>query len=204
MIAGLVLAAGESSRMGQDKALLTYQGKTFLEQILVTLREAGIDRTVVVLGHHADEIQRAVNLKGAHVVINRDYRRGQTSSLQAGLAVLVEPPLEAIILCLVDHPAVSAGTIRKLVNGFRASQAPVMIPTFKGRHGHPVLVARRLFAELLALAPDQGANTVIRKYRNATQFVDVDDRGILLDVDDPETYRRLGEASDPGAPPSSR
>ncbi len=191
MIAGLILAAGESSRMGTDKALLRYQGHTFLETILETLRDAGVERAAVVLGHHAEEIQRVLRLDEVQVVINRDYQRGQTSSLQTGLKALDDAELEAIVLCLVDHPAVAAGTIRQLVAAFRQTGAPVVIPTFEGARGHPTVIGRALFQELSALAPDKGANGVIRKYRPATQFVAVMDRGILLDVDDPATYRQL-------------
>ena len=192
MIAGLILAAGESSRMGTDKALLLYRGRTFLEHILSTFHEAGLKQLTVVLGHHADEIQRAVKLTGTEVVVNQDYRRGQTSSLQAGLHALDQPAIQAIVLCLVDHPSVSAKVIRKLVAAFQQSAAPVVIPSYQGQRGHPVLISRALFAKLLVLSTSEGANTVIRKYRDSTQFVEVDDHGILVDVDDPETYRALG------------
>jgi molybdenum cofactor cytidylyltransferase len=191
MIAGLILAAGESSRMGRDKALLTYRGRTFLETIAATLREAGIERVAVVLGHHAEEIQRAVELPGVEVVVNATYRLGQTSSLQVGLRALAAPDLEAVVLCLVDHPAVSARTVRQLVDSFRVSPAPIVVPTHQGRRGHPVVISRALFPALLSLAPSEGANTVIRRHRAATQFVEVDDSGILLDVDDDEVYRQL-------------
>lgn len=191
MIAGLILAAGESSRMGTDKALLLYRGRTFLEHILATLHNAGIEQLTVVLGHHADEIQLAAKLTGTEVVVNQDYRRGQTSSLQAGLRALDRPAIQAVVLCLVDHPAVSTEVIRKLVAAFEQSAAPVVIPTYQGQRGHPALISRALFAELLALSTNEGANTVIRKYRNSTQFVEVDDPGVLIDVDDPESYRRL-------------
>lgn len=193
MIAGLILAAGESSRMGQDKALLTYRGRTFLETVVQTLREADVSRVAIVLGHHAEQIQGAVTLEGAEIVINRDYARGQTSSLQAGLRALESADLEAVVLCLVDHPLISADTVRALVASFRRSGAPVVIPTFQNQRGHPVLIGRALFSELLSLDPGEGANTVIRKYREATQFVEVDDQGVLLDVDDAEAYRRLSE-----------
>jgi molybdenum cofactor cytidylyltransferase len=191
MIAGLILAAGESSRMRSDKALLAYRGRTFLETIILNLRQAGIEKIAVVLGHHAEEIQHALDLAGVQVVVNRDYRQGQTSSLQAGLAVLQEFSPEAVILCLVDHPAVTADVMRELRERFEQARAPVVIPTYKGRHGHPVVIGHQLFPELLALRPNEGANTVIRKYPAAAQFVEVDDRGILLDVDDAETYKRL-------------
>ena len=193
MIAGLILAAGESSRMGQDKALLTYQGRTFLETIVATLRATGIERLAVVLGHHAEKIKQAVKLEGAETVINRDYVRGQTSSLQAGLRALESPSLEAIMLCLVDHPLVSVETVRALIASFRERGTHVVIPIFRNQRGHPVVISRTLFEELLRLSPDEGADTVIRKYRDATQFVEVDDQGILLDVDDAEAYRRLSE-----------
>ena len=193
MIAGLILAAGESSRMGTDKALLTYRGRTFLEHILATLHEAGLKDVKVILGHHADEIQRGTKLSGTEVIINQDYRRGQTSSLQAGLRALDRPNVSAVLLCLVDHPAVSTQVIGKLVAAFEQSGAPVVIPTNQGVRGHPVLFSRVLFAELLALSPEEGANTVVRRYRNSTQFVEVDDPGILVDVDDPGSYRRLNE-----------
>lgn len=190
-VAALILAAGESSRMGVDKACLGYKNSTFLETILSTLRRAGLEHVAVVLGHHAEEIRRSVSLGDAKVVINPDSRRGQTSSLQTGLKALESPEVDAIVLCLVDHPAVSAQTVRHLVDAFGQSRAPVVIPTHQGRRGHPVVIGRQLFAEIESLSLDAGADTVVRKYRGATQFVEVNDPGILLDIDDPNSYQRL-------------
>jgi molybdenum cofactor cytidylyltransferase len=191
MIAGLILAAGESSRMGTPKATLTYRGRTFLEGIVQTLQEGGLERIVVVLGHQAEDIQRQIRIEAAQVVINPDYRSGQTSSLQVGLRSLIADDLEAVLLCLVDHPAVAAETVRRIGATFRQCGAPVVIPTCQGRRGHPVLIGRQVFGELLGLACDAGADSVVRRYRPATQFVEVEDEGIVMDVDDPESYRRL-------------
>lgn len=191
MITGLILAAGESSRMGRDKALLPYRGRTFLETIIKTLHDSGIERIVVVLGHHAEEIQQAVHLEGVETVVNPDYQRGQTSSLQAGLKALMCADLEAIMLCLVDHPAVTSATVLKLVESFLTTPAPVAIPTHQGQRGHPVIISRTLFPELLALSSGEGANSVIRMFRDSTHFVEVNDPGILLDVDDPDTYSQM-------------
>jgi molybdenum cofactor cytidylyltransferase len=190
-IAGLILAAGESSRMGRDKALLPYGDRTFLETIVATLRQAGVLRIAVVLGHHAEEIRRAVDLGDAGIVINPDYRLGQTSSLQAGLRSLDIPAVEAILLCLVDHPAVSADSVQVMIQTFRESGAPVIVPSFEKRRGHPVLMSRCLFQELLALDSSRGANTVIHRYDQAARTVEVPDGGILIDIDDPEAYSRL-------------
>lgn len=177
--------------MGRDKALLPYRGSTFLEHMVAELRLAGVARIAVVLGHHAREIEQAAALGDAQVVLNPDYRRGQTSSLQAGLEALAAEPVEAVLLCLVDHPAVQASTIAKLLRAFRDSSAPVVVPTYQGRRGHPVLIARQLFDELRSLELGRGANAVIRKYQAATLPVEVDDPGILADIDDPQAYRDL-------------
>ncbi|MGO9273469.1 MAG: NTP transferase domain-containing protein [Terriglobia bacterium] len=199
-IAGLILAAGESSRMaplGVHKALLEYRGRTFLETIVATLREAAVTRIIVVVGHRAERIQGqlASRLEGVEWVVNRDYPRGQTSSLQAGLTALdagdAKAAVEAVILCLVDHPSVAAETVRAVVRAFRQSGTPVVLPTYQNQCGHPVLISRSLFAALVGLPQDAGANTVIRQHRDATQLVEVNDAGILVDVDDPESYLRL-------------
>lgn len=191
VVAGIVLAAGESSRMGADKALLMYRGKTFLENIIAALREGGVQRVVVVLGHHAELIQQSVDLSMVEVVVNQDYHSGQTSSLQAGLRLIAGGKWDGVVMCLVDHPAISAETVQKLIHHFNSSGKPIIIPQFEGRHGHPVLVGREVCNRIAALGPDEGADTVIHDYRQQTGFLDVTDRGILIDVDDPESYLQL-------------
>ena len=184
MIAVIILAAGESSRMGRDKALLTYRGRTFLEANIQMLRAAGLERIVVVLGYHADEIQRAVDLRGIQVVINANYPQGQTSSLQAGLRALEKDEPEAVILSLVDHPAFTPESVKSLLANFHQSGAPLVIPTYRDRRGHPVLMGRQIIDELLRLPCDAGADSVVRRYRSATRFVEVEDDAIVMDVDD--------------------
>ncbi len=190
-MAGLVLAAGESSRMGADKALLKYQGHSFLETILRNLREAGLDHVAVVLGHHAAEIRQIVPLKATTVIVNANYGLGQTSSLQAGLRELDSEGFEGVLLCLVDHPAISAQVMRQICAAFFGTRAPLVIPRYRGQRGHPVLIGRALFGELLGLRPDQGANDVIRGYHDAACWLDVEDAGVTLDIDEPGDYARL-------------
>ena len=191
VIAAVVLAAGESTRMGSDKALLMYRGQTFLENIIRALRGAGIARVVVVLGHHAEFIQQSVDLSSVEVVINQDYSQGQTSSLQAGLRVLAPNEPDGVVFCLVDHPAISAETVHRLIQHFTSTGKPVIIPQLDGKHGHPVLVGREVIVQIAALGPGQGADTAIHKHRPQTEFVDVTDPGILIDVDDPASYLKL-------------
>lgn len=188
-IAGLILAAGESSRMGKDKALLRYRGRSFLEKIVESVQEAGLLQIAVVLGHHATEIQAATNLEGVQVVVNPAYRLGQTSSLQAGLRALEATNSAAILLCLVDHPAVSPEIIQQLCLCFRESDASVVVPVFEHRRGHPVIIGRSLFPALLDLKPGEGANEVIRK--SPTFLLQMNDAAVLLDIDRPEDYALL-------------
>jgi molybdenum cofactor cytidylyltransferase len=190
-IAAIVLAAGESSRMGTDKALLMYRGRTFLENIISSLHDAGVGRVVIVLGHHAELIRQRIDLATVEVVVNQDYGRGQTSSLQAGLRALTGNQPHGVIICLVDNPVFSADTARKLIQNFSFTGRSIVIPQIDGKHGHPVLLGRELFSKLLALGPHQGADTVVHQYRGKTEFVDVADPGILIDVDDPQSYRNL-------------
>jgi molybdenum cofactor cytidylyltransferase len=190
-VAALILAAGESSRMGKDKALLAYHGHSFLETIIGNLRQAGIDRILVVLGHHAAQIRQSFASEHAQVVVNEDYRLGQTSSLQVGLKALDLPPSDGILLCLVDHPAVSPGIMKRILLAHSESGAPVVVPVHQGRRGHPVFIGRALFQEILALGPGEGANSVIRKYCDSTYWLEVDEGGVVLDVDDSEQYQQL-------------
>ena len=199
MIAAVVLAAGESSRMGRDKALLPFRGSTFLESIVSTLQTIPVDRVVVVLGHHADEIQAAIPLQKVEVVVNPRYREGQTTSFLAGINAVDAEDLEGILLCLVDHPLISPEVVRTLQQAFREKRPPVVIPTYQGRRGHPVIFSRALFEEFRALAPKEGANQVARRHRAETLFVEVQDEAILRDVDTPADYEQLSSGkSSPG------
>ncbi|MCZ6515366.1 MAG: nucleotidyltransferase family protein [Acidobacteria bacterium] len=190
MIAAVVLAAGESSRMGRDKALLPFRGSTFLEHIVSTLRQAQVKKMVVVLGHHAQQVQGSVKLGDTEVVVNPRYREGQTTSLQAGLLTLNEE-VEGILLCLVDHPLLSVSLVRKLIEAFQKQKSPAVIPTYKGERGHPVIFARALFSGFQALGPDEGANLVARRHRAETAFLEVDDATILRDIDTLADYEKL-------------
>jgi molybdenum cofactor cytidylyltransferase len=189
--AGLVLAAGTSSRMGRDKALLDYRGRSFLETIVENLRAAGLDTITVVLGHHAEEIRRAARIEGVQVVENPDYLLGQTTSLQSGLKLLERAGASAVLLCLVDHPLVSPDVVRELCRLYLDTGAPLIVPTYRGRRGHPVLIGRTLFDELLRLRPDEGANRVLRKHYHQARWLKVEDRGVVVDVDTAEDYDRM-------------
>ena len=183
--AGLILAAGESRRMGFPKALLQYRGETFLDTLIGLF--AGPCRTVtVVLGSGAADIRARV-ARPAAFAVNPRWPLGQTASMQCGLRA-VPADAEGVLFTLVDHPAVSPATIQALLSGKRPL---VRVPRFGNRRGHPIWFSRELIPEFLALPETGAARDVVRSHAAETEFLDVDDPGILADIDDREAYRRL-------------
>jgi molybdenum cofactor cytidylyltransferase len=190
-VAGVILAAGESSRMGRDKALLRLGSETFLERIASVL-DGEVSPLVVVLGHHADAIAENARLPAsAHLLNNPDYRSGQLSSLHVALRYLEITGAAGALVSLVDHPGISRQVVRALLARFSTSRAGVLIPTYNGRRGHPVVFASRLFEELLAAPLDQGARVVVHAHADEVETVPVEDPGVLWDVDRPEDYEAL-------------
>jgi molybdenum cofactor cytidylyltransferase len=193
VIAGIILAAGRSSRMGTSKALLpTLEGESFVVRLLTTLRDGGIDNLLVV-GREDDEPLRAeVERHGSAYVVNADADAGgQLSSLLAGLAAIHRAGLRGAMVVPVDAPLLAASTVATLLAVFDATLAPIVRPRCQGRHGHPVIFSRAMFGELRRADPAAGAKTVLRAHEQAIVNVDVDDPGVLGDVDTPEAYRAL-------------
>ncbi len=200
--AGLILAAGESRRMGRPKALLEYRGATFLDT-LVGLFARRCSPVIVVVGAAADEILRRRGAGPAVYVTNPDYVRGQTSSLQCGLRA-VPPQTGGVLLTLVDHPAVSPETVDAVSSGTGLPACPgaeaglagrpvplVRVPRYRGRRGHPIWFSRELIPEFLALPETAAARDVVRSHAAETEFLDLEDPGIVADIDDPEAYAAL-------------
>jgi molybdenum cofactor cytidylyltransferase len=208
VIPAIVLAAGRSSRMGRAKAALPLgDGETFLTRIVRTLRDAGVDDVIVVVGHEADAIAASFAPSGlaARFVVNAGYDRGQLSSLVAGLSVIDRPGVAAVLVTLVDVPLVSPSTVRAVVERYRASRAPIVRPTSGARHGHPLLIDRSLFDALRAADPGTGAKPVVRAHASTAGDLVVDDEGAFVDIDTEDDYRnwitsRSTGASDRRAP----
>jgi len=192
VIAGIILAAGASSRMGTPKALLDYRGETFVGRLVRVLGTA-CKPVIVVLGYHADALQKQVP-PTARIVINPDPSRGQLSSLKTALETLPQEA-DGFAFIPVDSPAVEESTVAALARAFehRKPATLFVIPRQSGKRGHPVVAARAIANEFLALPPTAEAREVVHAHVDRTEYVDVDDAGIFTDVDDPEAYRRLKE-----------
>ena len=190
MFSALVLAAGESARMGTPKALLPLGRGTFLSVICGRLAAAGADELVVVLGAHAEAVRDAGVIPRARIVVNEAYRDGQLSSLQCGLRSL-SPAAGAALVTLVDHPLIEASTYRGLRDAGGKAPDLIFVAEYGGRGGHPVVFPRAVFDELFAAPRDGGARAVVRKDPSRVRRVPFDDPGIVADIDTPEDYEQI-------------
>lgn len=187
--AGLILAAGESRRMGSPKALLELEGETFLDRI-IRLFSPHCEPVIVVLGAGAEAIRAgARRAAGATFAINTAWAEGQLSSMQCGLRAL-PPGIPGALFTLVDHPNVKPDTLTRLL----AATGPLRIARYRGKRGHPVYWSAPLVAELLSLGPGATARDVVERHAAEVEYIDVDDPGVLDDIDEPDDYRRLAGA----------
>ena len=161
MIAGVVLAAGTSARLGRPKQLLDLEGRPVLQHVVDAVCSAGLDEVVVVLGHAAEDIRAGLSLPaGARTVVNPDYELGQSTSLHAGLDALSND-VEAAVIILGDQPRLTTDVVRRVVAEWRARGAPVLRPLFRGSPGHPVVAARAAWDAFRRAAGDEGARGVM-------------------------------------------
>jgi molybdenum cofactor cytidylyltransferase len=199
--AGLILAAGESSRMGRDKALLPWpppaagqapSNDTFLSAAIRSLLLV-TEFVLVVVGKNEAALAPIIYAQGASLVVNPDPDRGQFSSLQIGLHEVLNRGRDAATVTLVDRPPVSAKTIRTLLDAFEAADHNVwsVVPEFSGKHGHPYLVGREMIAEFLQVPATSVARDVEHLHQQHIQYVQVDDPLVSLNINTPGDYAAL-------------
>ena len=196
---GILLAAGESRRMGYPKPLLTINSLTFVAHISGTILEV-VPRLVVVVGAYGDRVRAALPGDARIAVVeNTDYRLGQLSSLRCGLAA-TGSECSAVLVHLCDHPLAKADTFRQVVRAWVETASPIVIARYRGRRGHPVLFARALFGELMNADDSRGAKAVVEADPSRVRYVEVDDPGIVADLDTPDDLARagLGKPRGPG------
>lgn len=189
-VVGVVLAAGESRRMGQLKALLPFGDRTVIEQVIQPLLESDLARVTVVLGHRAQEIAAVLAPHPVHILINPNYRDGMTTSVQAAMQHITPVP-DAYLLALVDQPHLGPLPTQRVLAAAAQTDKGLVIPTRGGKRGHPIVIASRYREEILGLGPDEGLNRVTRGHADDTLEIpldDMDDDAILRDMDYREDY----------------
>lgn len=189
MLAAVILSGGASRRMGSPKALLSYQGRPFLEHLLDVSRHAKIGVRRVVLGADAEPISKEVQLAPEEIVINDDWEKGQLSSIHAALRSL-PAQTDGIILFLIDHPLISAALVEELITSFYDSRKPIVLPVCDGRRGHPVIFSSALYEELLNAPAETGARSVVWAHAGEIQAVRTNEEGCILNLNDPDTLQR--------------
>ncbi|HET6413082.1 MAG TPA: NTP transferase domain-containing protein [Anaeromyxobacter sp.] len=186
-LAALVLAAGMSSRMRQLKPLLPFAGSTVLERAVHTFLDAGVEDVTVVIGHQGERFRPVLDALGVRWVVNPDFRQGMYSSVLAGMSALA-PGVEGTFILPADMPAVRSLTVELVAHVFRGSGAAVVYPMFRGRRGHPPLIARRLFAAIVGGAGEGGLQQLLARHDEEACAVRVLDEGVVLDLDTRADY----------------
>ncbi len=194
MLAAVILSAGASSRMGRPKALLPYREGTFLEHLIEVTRHPRVGVTRIVLGAGAENIRTTAKLDPTLVVLNPLWEQGQLSSICAALRNLEGITTEGIVLCPVDHPLVSARLVSELVDKFYQENKAIVLPTYKGRRGHPAIFSSALYAELLAAPVEMGARAVVWTHAADVLEVPTDEEGVILNLNDPDMLKRVTES----------
>lgn len=191
MISAIVLAAGQSRRMGQPKQLLEWQGSTLLQHVLRNVIRSIADETILVLGYEAERIGKTLSGLPVRIVVNPDYPSGMASSLQRGLLAM-EPISEAFMFVLADQPGVGPDIINAVIRTFRQTglKRRIVRPVYRGRPGHPILMSADYRQDLLQLKGDVGARQILSDHPEDITEIEVDRDAVLVDMDTPEDYRK--------------
>ncbi len=192
-VAAIILAAGESRRLGQPKQLLEYQGETLLNRAIRIAIEAGATPVLVVLGAHAQVVRASIQSRSAVAVHNDRWRQGMGSSVQIGMRALgvCAPDVEGVVLMGCDQPRLSTDHLRSLISAFASQGSPGIVgSSYAGIHGVPALFPREAFADLRALRGEKGARSVIE--RAGFPVFPVEFEGGEVDIDKPEDLAKLG------------
>jgi molybdenum cofactor cytidylyltransferase len=189
-VIALVLAAGQSRRMGSPKQLLPFGDGTMLERTVANVRRHGVDEVIVVLGHRASEIVPRLDGQPVKIVVNPDYKSGMSTSLRCGLEH-APPTAAAFMIVLGDQPLVRPEIIDRLLAAYTDSDKGIVAPIYQGRRGHPVIISARYRDELASLTGDTGARSIIEAYSDDIEYIEVDSPGVVTGIDTEADYRRL-------------
>jgi molybdenum cofactor cytidylyltransferase len=194
--AGIVLAAGASSRMGRDKALLPWRDGTFLSSAILALQPL-TDLVIVVAGANASDLMPVVYANAAFLVVNRNSWQGQFSSLQVGLLEVLGRGRDAAIVTLVDRPAPAGATIELLKKEFLSAGDGIwaVVPEYAGKHGHPIVIGREMIEAFINAPATSSARDVEHAYQEHIRYLAVNDPLVAANVDTPEDLQKLQAGS---------
>ncbi len=192
MISAIILAAGQSKRMGRPKMLLPWGQSTVLGQVISTYQAAGVEDVLVVTGGAREQVTAIAREHGARSIFNEQFANGEMlSSLQCALRLLSneDPGTEAALIGLGDQPQVQAGDVRTICETFQKGTTRLVVPSSQLRRGHPWLVERSLRGDLLELKPPQSPRDFLQRHAAGILYVEMDTPSILADLDTPQDYQ---------------
>ncbi len=188
MLSAIVLAAGESKRMGKTKQLLPWGDSTIIERVVSNVLESEAGEIIVVLGCQAHSIAPRLADKPVKVVLNRDYRLGMSASIKCGLEHTSKDS-DGVMIVLGDQPLIGTETINRLIGEFARSRRGIVFPVYKKRMGHPVIFAARYKPELSGLTGDFGAKKIIESHPEDILEVEVNSESVIIDINTEKDYR---------------
>lgn len=189
MIWGMILAAGESKRMGKPKLLLPFGEKTIIETVIDSVIQSKLDDALVVLGAHREKIEKKIKDFSIKIVINPNFKNDMLSSVQCGFRALPDD-VEASLVILGDQPEISSALINKIVEAYKRSKKGIVLPVYRKNRGHPVLIDMKYQGEIEDLNPDLGLRNLVYKHAEDILEVEMITPSILQDIDTIEDYNR--------------
>jgi len=190
MISGILLAAGESRRMGKPKLLLPWKQTTIIEAVVDAYLKSALAELIVVVGESKESIKEVLQSKPVKVVENPLYRQGMGTSICRGVEA-ASGKAEGYLIGLGDQPFISADIIDQLITYFVKEHPGIAVCSYQGKNGHPVIFARKFRRDLRSIRGDIGGRTIINKHLNEVAYIEVGSKNIRLDIDTPEDYQKL-------------
>ena len=185
----VILAAGESKRMGLPKMLLTFSGRTMIEKVITNVSESKIDKIIVVLGAYRDALVELISKLPVKYCYNDNYKKGMLSSVQCGFRNL-SSVCRAVLVFQGDQPLITSNAINEVIEAYLSSGKGIVIPVYKGRRGHPLLIDIKYRDEIEKLNPDKGLRSLACMFSDDVLEVDTNESGILTDFDTYEQYKK--------------
>ena len=189
MFCAIILAAGTSSRMGSLKLLLPFGNKTIIESVLQNVLASKVDKTLVVLGANRENIEEKINKYPVYITVNSDFPNGMLSSVICGLEAL-PASTQATVVVLGDQPSISKSTINTLIDQYKKTRKGIILPVYKGRRGHPILIDIKYKLKIKDINPDIGLRALIHNHPDDILEVKVKNGSILQDIDTQDDYRK--------------
>lgn len=192
MISAILLAAGQSQRMGDFKQLLTIEGETFVERCVAALLASRACEVIVVTGHREAEVRGQLVGREVRFTYNPDYREGMSASIKCGVAAASDRS-DAVLIALADQPLIEVEIIDQLIEVYRRERPLIVVPRYQRRNGHPIIMDMKLREEILSISPAQGLRQVRDSHSDQAVYVEVASETVLIDFDLPEDYLRIRE-----------